>query len=337
MAIAWHPLESFHQLDVSDNLCWGVHGLVIFNHHSPGVPREISLRVHRNTFVGGSVVMPFYSRLSKPPPSADLKAFRIDVQENILDAAEAVVHMVDNDEDKFQSEVDQQLLPRALAWNESKNLYVGGLLKFSKYGGTPSADFFQNVADWQTYWGLKDTGSLHGRLRYQGGNVRARKAAAPDILTPADFRLHTNSDGKGEGTDGRDLGANVDQVGPGKAYEEWKNTPAYGNWLTSTGQVVDAEPFVLLAPGGRREFKFPNLVEAVDFARAGDTIEVRGNGPLVTGPVKITGKAAHDPRGPGLRTGDSARPSGDQDGGRSPGDRRRVDPRGSGVAADRQG
>ena len=39
------------------------------------------------------------------------------------------------------------------------------------------------------------------------------------------------------GKDGKDLGADVDLVGPGPAYERWKKTPEYQQWLKDTGQV----------------------------------------------------------------------------------------------------
>ena len=37
--------------------------------------------------------------------------------------------------------------------------------------------------------------------------------------------------------DGKDLGADVDLVGPGAAYERWKKTLEYQQWLKDTGQV----------------------------------------------------------------------------------------------------
>ena len=60
---------------------------------------------------------------------------------------------------------------------------------------------------------------------------RARK------LTPADFRLRADSAGYRAGKDGKDLGADVDLVGPGPAYERWKKTAEYQQWLKQTGQV----------------------------------------------------------------------------------------------------
>ena len=48
---------------------------------------------------------------------------------------------------------------------------------------------------------------------------RMSALATPGGLTPADFRLAAGSPGKGAGPGGKDLGADVDQVGPGAAYE----------------------------------------------------------------------------------------------------------------------
>ena len=57
------------------------------------------------------------------------------------------------------------------------------------------------------------------------------------IWTPEDFRLRSGSAGYQAGKDGKDLGADVDLVGPGPAYELWKKTPEYQEWLKVTGQL----------------------------------------------------------------------------------------------------
>src|SRR5262249_50274110 len=94
----------------------------------------------------------------------------------------------------------------------------------------------KTLADWKQFWRINETDSLQGSARYQGGNLLATAVANPAQLTPEDFRLHADSPGKGKGPGGRDLGADVDWVGPGKAYERWKKTPAYQQWLKGTGE-----------------------------------------------------------------------------------------------------
>jgi hypothetical protein len=39
---------------------------------------------------------------------------------------------------------------------------------------------------------------------------------------------------------GKDLGADVDLVGPGEAYERWHKTPAYQDWLKQTDALLNA-------------------------------------------------------------------------------------------------
>jgi hypothetical protein len=55
-----------------------------------------------------------------------------------------------------------------------------------------------------------------------------------EIATP--FRLAKGSPGKGEG--GRDIGADVDLVGPGAAYEKWKKTKEYEEWRKQTDTLL---------------------------------------------------------------------------------------------------
>ena len=92
------------------------------------------------------------------------------------------------------------------------------------------------LADWRQFWGDAEAGSVEGRSRYRGGDVVDLASRAPEQLKPEDLRLHPDSVGRGAGPDGKDLGADVDLVGPGPAYETWKKTPAYQQWLKDTGQ-----------------------------------------------------------------------------------------------------
>src|SRR5262249_40412282 len=94
----------------------------------------------------------------------------------------------------------------------------------------------QDLEDWHRFWKLADTGSVRGPLRFQGGDLRGRATSDPARVTPDDYRLHPRSTGHRAGPDARDLGAEIDLVGPGTAYERWKKTPEYVLWLEETGQ-----------------------------------------------------------------------------------------------------
>src|SRR5262249_19491823 len=131
-----------------------------------------------------------------------------------------------------------------------------------------------------------------GNVRFQGGDLLKRALTAPEKLTAEDFRLRADSAGTKAGKDGKDLGADVDLIGPGPAYERWKKTPEYQQWLKDTrqrraGSRTERGAFVLLGGKGVAERKFDTLAEAVQGASDGDTIEVRGDGPFLSGPVHI--------------------------------------------------
>jgi hypothetical protein len=93
------------------------------------------------------------------------------------------------------------------------------------------------LQDWTQFWGTDEAGSFEGRIRFQGGSLRSRLTVAPGQITPDDFRLRPDSAGYRAGPDGKDLGADIDFVGPGDAYERWKKTPEYQQWLKVTGQL----------------------------------------------------------------------------------------------------
>jgi hypothetical protein len=233
-AIAWWNLTASHELEVSDCVSCGV-GHFVYYDQAPSA-RAIKLRMYRNTFVGHCAIQHYYLRLPEPPDNPDLRPFRIEARGNVLDTA-IVFSLTLHGAGSFQPEVDQPLLARCLAWNESKNLYAGSraLLNLSQNPGK-YVDAIKALREWQAYWGLKDTGCLLGPPRYQGGNAAALWAAQ-DRVTAADFRLHPDSPGKGAGEAGRDLGADVDKVGPGPAYEAWKKTSSYQQWLKDNTAV----------------------------------------------------------------------------------------------------
>jgi hypothetical protein len=121
-----------------------------------------------------------------------------------------------------------------LEWVGQRNLYAAERSFLSIGFGVPGQvqplPGIRRLADWNRLWARGDTDSLQGRIRYQG-DIPSEAVLAPRNLHPVDFRLHSDSAGKGAGEGGRDLGADVDLVGPGAAYERWKKTPEYQQWL----------------------------------------------------------------------------------------------------------
>jgi hypothetical protein len=139
-----------------------------------------------------------------------------------------------------QPEDAKALLLRMLAWRDRDNLYAPGgsvVLWNSPPEGVTREFGPRNLADWKKHWAAGGGDAVEGRVKYRGGDLVARVLAAPDKLTPDDFRLRPDSAGYRAGKDGKDLGADVDLVGPGLAYERWKKSPDYRQWLKETGPI----------------------------------------------------------------------------------------------------
>ena len=95
----------------------------------------------------------------------------------------------------------------------------------------------KDLATWRKFWGSPETGSVAGEVRYRGGDLAARWPKESDRITPEDFRLREDSAGYRAERTARILSADVDLVGPGAAYERWKKSPEYQQWLKETGQA----------------------------------------------------------------------------------------------------
>jgi hypothetical protein len=140
----------------------------------------------------------------------------------------------------------EELLLRLFDWQGRDNLYdakapaldedAGFLATSSQAGNQNSWHGPLDLAGWSKFWESAEPNSLEGRVRYQSGDLAGRAAIAPHSITPQDFRLRPDSAGYRAGPDGKDLGADVDLVGPGPAYERWKKTAEYQEWLKETRQ-----------------------------------------------------------------------------------------------------
>ncbi|MCI0358197.1 MAG: serine/threonine protein kinase [Planctomycetaceae bacterium] len=187
---------------------------------------DASIEVRHMTMVTGT----FNIGIKRIPPAAGetkTPALRLEVSDSIFDSA--VPALTSGKPPELSDSELRALLPRLLVWRGSRNLYpTRGLL-----GGVPAI----NLEEWRKFWNTPEAGSVQAKPLYQGGDLAARAKSALEELTPNDFRLLPGSPGKGAGEGGKDLGADVDLVGPGDAYERWKQTPEYQQWLKETGQV----------------------------------------------------------------------------------------------------
>jgi endonuclease YncB( thermonuclease family) len=279
-------------------------------------PQDVSIQIKRGTLVSlfNSVWFPLQGPVPAPPdrPQAS-KPIRLQVTESILDAP----GLLGVGQDKAFLAKSAELGPpeaeatllRLLDWQGERNMFNAGstIVSWVVDGKQQPPRSPTNLDEWKQFWGSAETDSLEVRPRFQGGDLRSRTGTALDHLTPEDFRLRSDSAGYQAGKDKKDLGADVDLVGPGKAYERWKKTPDYQQWLKDTGQLHAQGPtpepkaFALLGAKGVEVGKFDTLAEAVQRVSDGDTIEVRGSGPFVSQPIEIQKNALVIRAGEGFR------------------------------------
>jgi len=172
-----------------------------------------------------------------------LKSISIQSSGTVFDSSSVIVRFMqrDNLELRFSPSKAEVWFPRWVSWREQGNLYwTGGkYLELMNKDHSHFSDLANDRTDWNRFWGLEDTGSQEGIIRYQRGDLHAKAWSNPEQLTPEDFRLRPDSAGYRAGPDGKDLGADIDLVGPGKAYERWKKTPAYHAWLIETKAALN--------------------------------------------------------------------------------------------------
>src|SRR5262249_15223722 len=150
--------------------------------------------------------------------SASNKRLRVEAVENVMGSAGLNLDQVQDDKALSPAEMEA-LLQRLVDWKDENNLYsqTGGdlLLLSLNHQPIPQARARKSLADWNEFWQLTGTGSRQGLMQRKGGDIWATMARTPERVSPDDFRLVRGSAGQGQGAGGRDLGADVDLVGPG--------------------------------------------------------------------------------------------------------------------------
>jgi hypothetical protein len=239
-----HHLPRGGRLILENNVMLGGDFGVAFHQAQPDLA-DVAIELMRNTL---AVRTPIGLFLDTPPaplaPGGDAAArpIRLKASGNLLDGQVDVMELFQSADflstaGPLEAGNAQALLGRLVAWSEQNNVYpeaVGLLGTYVRFSQPLPAG--ESLADWNRFWGVRDTTAVRGEIRYRGGDLRSRAVAQLEQVTAEDFRLQAGSPGHRAGKDGRDLGADVDLVGPGPAYERWKQTPEYQQWLKETGE-----------------------------------------------------------------------------------------------------
>ncbi len=294
--IRWHPETHI----VADNCIFAEQsGQFLFY---AAVARAGSLRLTHNTLVGGRTII-VRDDFGSAGEQGSTPQLDCDTSDNVFDARSSLLQWDTQPRYSGRPGSSQpaealELLSKHMTWREARNGYRAEipLINLLLARSTSLVPAKTALADWNQFWGLTETGAIQGTFYYVGGDVYTRLHRAPAELAPEDFCLRAGSTGYRAGPDGRNLGANVDLVGPGAAYQRWKRTPEYQQWLLRTGrqpertaQISQKQAFVVLGDSEFPQRKFDALAEAVAAAPVGGTVEIRGNGPFAGEPIAVDG------------------------------------------------
>lgn len=220
-------------------------GGVVSLHHNHAA-NDVLVRLRYNTLVCPGATGIFFAVAPSPPTPrtgvAKPTRIRFDSLSNVFGVRNSMlsVSALQSLKTKWEKAEDAEAFIKPwIHWQEQGSLYSAGaarIVAISEKGAafTPGPG---NLNDWERRWNVSNTGSLEGPVRFQGGDLLARAATASEKITSDDFRLRPDSAGYRAGKDGKALGADVDLIGPGPAYERWKKSPEYQQWLKETGQV----------------------------------------------------------------------------------------------------
>jgi TusA-related sulfurtransferase len=286
--LAW-DYGSNGQLVLANNAVAGFGHAVLLQPH--GNVKEATFQLSRNSLAATPMAL-FMLRENAPPIEKATRSLRVDARENVV-AVGGFSFAQDKDAPSATYAEAVALLKGLLQWTEQRNAHPEWLAIYLAKGGKPfdPTKGSLKLAEWEAFWGIANTGSMQGPIVFQGGDLRTKAKDSPAALAPEAFRLAKGSIGKGKRDDGKDLGADLDLVGPGPAYERWKKTPGYQQWLKDSGQVSAPQPFVILAKDGQPEQAAVTLQGAVAAAQSGDTIEIRGDGPFIVPLIELKKKA----------------------------------------------
>jgi serine/threonine protein kinase/formylglycine-generating enzyme required for sulfatase activity len=209
---------------------------------------KVAVTLQRNTLIAPNAVqlnLDFMPEAVEEPEKEEIKAIRIQASGNLFQGAASVLRFEQSSwfQEKHQalSGAEMETMLRDMVdWRGERNGFPSNthLIELAALGkALPSAQPTDSVAHWNAFWRIADTQCLQGPIRFVGGDLLEKSRTTPELLTPEDHRLHVDGAGYQAGKDGKDLGADVDRVGPGPAYEQWKREAEYQDWLQASGQV----------------------------------------------------------------------------------------------------
>jgi Protein kinase domain len=231
--MSWSGLEP-GTLKLDNNLLRP--GRVVFQ-FEPAHLRSVTLELTRNTWVNTNVPIEFRTYYPTQPATPD--SLSVLASENVIDNAGPAV-VLNQFQDQPLSPADgQALFHRVLSWKGSRNLFKKGgeIGRFAhKFQPLQGGQPVKTLEEWLQFWGPgSENDSSAAAITFRGEATKL----GPQALLGA-FALQANNPGWRAGPAGKDIGADVDIVGPGAPYERWKNKKEYQEWLRKTRSIMTA-------------------------------------------------------------------------------------------------
>jgi hypothetical protein len=250
------------RLTVDESVLAGPGTLTLHLHSPRNKIPDLDVRLSRSTVVGGGACLMWLLDQTAPLPQGGRTPIRVASSNNLFGSS--LVRLDCNVAGEYQQPARAKaLLRQTIQWTEGRSLYpqlpLLGLMDVKK--GQFHA-LCSGTAEWDRFWGQPVSGAVAGQARFAGGDIETRLRGNVHALVreglvwppprdldtrlrgnihalaPADFRLVKGSPGQGAGPGGKDLGADVDLIGPGAAYHRWRQTPAYRAWEEQTRKLM---------------------------------------------------------------------------------------------------
>jgi hypothetical protein len=202
-----------------------------------GPVQQVSVLLRHNTWATTNVV--FIAPGSAPLTPPQQPRLSIEAAHNVFDSRDRFLHYrpLGPNAAAPPPRPWADMVRETLEWRDEASLYPAKISLRAGPDPWPPPVLVEGIAAWDRFWKRPPPGSLTGRPKFQGGDLYSIAKAPSERLKPDDFRLRPDSPGYRAGKDGKDLGADVELVGPGAGYERWKKTPEYQQWLKDSGQV----------------------------------------------------------------------------------------------------
>jgi serine/threonine protein kinase len=194
---------------------------------SDQLPRDVAVELTNNTILRCMCVWHVFTKDILSSDEGLGKAIHYTVRDNLLWGRGLLGVQSWSKLNPFRVDVFEAWHRRRVAWKQDNNLcFFRGYLSLGDEppAAPDQAKQWKTLDDWRDFWNMDGDRTIEGFAHFAGGDLGEKRWAevGAKLLLPANFGLSEDSLGKAAGGNGKDVGVDVEQLGPGKAYEAWR-------------------------------------------------------------------------------------------------------------------